>query len=70
MPATNEKPRKLTLTAPVELLRGVPGDAPDATAAITGFDLSAYTGAVVERIWGRLVIALNGIGASQQMPVL
>lgn len=69
MPATNEKPRKLTLTAPVELLRGVPGDAPDATAAITGFDLSAYTGAVVERIWGRLVIALNGIGASQQMPV-
>lgn len=66
---TNDKAKNLILTAPVELLRGAPGDAPEASAAITGFDLSAYTGAVVERFWGRLVIALDGITASQQMPV-
>lgn len=65
----NDKTENLTLTAPVELLRGAPEDAPEASAAITGFDLSAYTGAVVERLWGRLVIALDGITASQQMPV-
>ncbi len=65
----NDKTENLTLTASVELLRGAPEDAPEASAAITGFDLSAYTGAVVERLWGRLVIALDGITASQQMPV-
>lgn len=37
--------------------------------SMTGFDIEAYTGAVVERWWGRLVVALEGISASQQMPI-
>lgn len=39
------------------------------TKELTGFDIAAYTGAVVERFWGRLVVAVDGIQAKQQMPI-
>jgi hypothetical protein len=39
------------------------------TKELTGFDIEAYTGAVVDRWWGKLVVAIDGITASQQMPI-
>ncbi len=36
---------------------------------LTGFDIEAYTGAVVDRWWGKLVVAVDGISAKQQMPI-
>ena len=33
------------------------------------FEIDAYTGAIVDRWWGKLVIDLKGIQAGQQMPV-
>lgn len=36
---------------------------------ITGFELEGYTGAVVDRWWGKLVVSLSGISSKQQMPV-
>jgi len=37
--------------------------------AITGFDIDAYTGAIVDRWWGKLAVAVEGISAKQQMPI-
>ena len=37
--------------------------------AITGFELDGYTGAVVERWWGKLVVNLEGISSKQKMPI-
>ncbi|WP_310601446.1 hypothetical protein [Desulfobulbus sp.] len=39
------------------------------TKDLTGFDIDAYTGAVVERMWGRLIVAVDGIQAKEQMPI-
>lgn len=70
MPPTNQqiryKPKsghRLSFDVPLELLRDEAGQ------AVSGFRLDAYTGAVVERWWGSLVIAVNGIQASQRMPI-
>lgn len=53
---------KLSFDVPLELLR-------DEERQVSGFRLDAYTGAVVERWWGRLAIAVNGIQSSQRMPI-
>ena len=57
------KCQRLSFQAPVQLLKEPEAD------TLTGFDIDAYTGAVVERWWGRLVVAVDGIQASQQLPV-
>lgn len=36
---------------------------------VTGFELEGYTGAAVDRWWGKLVIDLSGISSKQQMPI-
>jgi len=38
-------------------------------ADISGFEIEAYTGAVVDRWWGKLAINVAGINAKQQMPI-
>lgn len=38
--------------------------------AVTGFSIKAYTGEVVDRWWGKLAIALDGIKAKHKIPVL
>jgi len=41
---------------------------PDKTE-LSGFEIEAYTGAVVERWWGKLAVSVSGIQAKQQMPI-
>lgn len=53
----------LSFDAAVELKR-TPGG-----TGITGFDIDAYTGAVVDRWWGKLAINVDGIISKQQMPI-
>lgn len=53
---------KLSFDAVVELKRA-------ADKEISGFDIEAYTGAVVDRWWGKLAIAIDGIESKQQMPI-
>jgi hypothetical protein len=53
---------KLSFGAPIEFLRA------DNTT-LSGFDIVAYTGAVVERWWGKLAVDVAGISAAQQMPI-
>ena len=36
---------------------------------ITGFELAGYTGAAVERVWGKFAIQLSGISSKQKMPI-
>lgn len=36
---------------------------------ITGFELIGYTGAAVDRWWGKLVIDLSGMSSKQKMPI-
>lgn len=36
---------------------------------LSGFEIEAYTGAVVERWWGKLAVNVSGIAAKQQMPI-
>ncbi len=38
--------------------------------SLTNFEIEAYTGAVVDRWWGKLAIAVDGISARQQIPIL
>ena len=38
-------------------------------SALSGFDIEAYTGAVVDRWWGKLAVSIAGISAAQQMPI-
>jgi len=52
---------KLSFDSSVEFLRQ--------EKTITGFDIDAYTGAIVDRWWGKLAIAVEGISAKQQMPI-
>jgi hypothetical protein len=54
---------KLSFDSGVQLLREKD------TQDLTGFDIEAYTGAVVDQWWGKLVVAVDGISASQQMPI-
>lgn len=62
-PKTNDRrEEKLRFDAPVKLLKG-------SDAELSGFEILAYTGAEVERWWGRLAIDLDGIRAAQQMPI-
>ena len=63
IPADQAKCQRLSFQAPVQLLKE-----PEANT-LTGFDIDAYTGAVVDRWWGKLVVAVDGIQASQQMPI-
>jgi hypothetical protein len=44
-------------------------DKPDGKSELSGFEIEAYTGAVVDRWWGKLAINVAGISAKQQMPV-
>lgn len=53
----------LHVTAPVELLKK---DAPETG---NSFLIQAYTGAIVERWWGKLAIDIDGITARQQIPI-
>ena len=63
IPADQAKCQRLNFDAPVRLLKE-----PEANT-LTGFDIDAYTGAVVDRWWGKLVVAVDGIQASQQLPI-
>ena len=63
IPADQAKCQRLSFQAPVQLLKEPEAD------TLTGFDIDAYTGAVVDRWWGKLVVAVDGIQASQQMPI-
>lgn len=56
---------KLTFDSAVNFLRQDGKDETD----VTGFDIEAYTGAVVKRWWGNLIVAIDGITAKQQMPI-
>jgi hypothetical protein len=53
---------QLSFGAPVEFLRA-------GNDTLSGFDIVAYTGAVVERWWGKLAVDVSGISAAQQMPI-
>lgn len=55
----NAKCTALELSAPVSLARDDTG----------GFEIEAYTGAAVDRWWGKLAIDVSGISAKQQIPV-
>jgi hypothetical protein len=55
---------RLSFDSAVQFLRATPD-----TKELTGFDIDAYTGAVVDRWWGKLVVDVAGISASQQMPI-
>jgi len=55
---------RVTLSAPVALRQTRDGETK------TGeFDITAYTGAVVDRWWGRLAIEVAGITAKEKMPI-
>jgi len=58
------KTEKLTLNGRVEFLNGAAGQ------QVSRFQIRAYTGAVIDRIYGKMVIDLAGMSARQQMPVL
>lgn len=62
----NAKCSQLSLGATVNLLKSEAGEA---GTKLSGFELVAYTGAVVERWWGKLAISIEGISAKQQMPI-
>jgi len=53
----------LSVIAPVEILK------PQQADQATGFLIEAYTGAVVDRWWGKLAIDVSGIFARQQIPI-
>ena len=36
---------------------------------LTGFELEAYTGAIIDRWWGKLALSIDGITAKPQMPI-
>lgn len=42
---------------------------PEGVSTLSGFEIEAYTGAVVDRWWGKLAVAIDGISARQQMPI-
>jgi uncharacterized protein YoaH (UPF0181 family) len=54
----------LSLTAPLSLAPAQDGE------PAKGFLITAYTGAVIDRGWGKLVIATDGIKVNAKMPVL
>jgi len=56
----------LSIHAPVEMLKK---NGNDPSGPVTGFLIEAYTGAVVERWWGKLAIDVSGISARQQIPI-
>jgi len=58
------KCQKLSFDSAVNFLRD-----DKETKDLTGFEIEAYTGAVVDRYWGKLVVAVDGIQAAQQMPI-
>lgn len=60
----NAKCTKLSFDASVSFARNEEG-----SGELTGFDIDAYTGAPVDRWWGKLVIDISGISASKQMPI-
>lgn len=57
----NAKCTGLELQAPVELAKEESGG---------DFEIKAYTGAVVDRWWGKLAIEVSGIKSKVQMPIL
>lgn len=60
---SSAKCTKLSFDSAVHFLRA------NESKELTGFDIEAYTGAVVDRWWGKLVVAVDGIFANQQMPI-
>ena len=58
---TDAKCTKLSFDAAVKLAKD--------NDTLTGFELDGYTGAAVDRWWGKLVIDLSGITAKQRMPI-
>lgn len=36
---------------------------------LTGFEIAAYTGAVIERWWGKLAVEISGITCKDKMPI-
>lgn len=61
---TQAKCTKLSFDSAVKFAIGGEGN-----KELTGFDINAYTGAVVDRWWGKLVVAVDGITCKQQMPI-
>ena len=68
-PKKRRTPDSLTFSAPVQLLKAEPAGEPSAPAVLTGFEILAYTGVEIERFWGRMVVALDGIKSAQRMPI-
>jgi len=54
----------VTLSAPVELAKGKTDD------EARPFMITAYTGAAIQRYWGKLVFDLAGMQAKKKIPVL
>lgn len=69
----SKKPRaadSLIFSAPVQLLKAErQGEAGGTESALSGFEILAYSGVEIERFWGRMVIALDGIKSAQRMPI-
>jgi len=55
---------QVTLSAPVVLRK-----TPDGQTKAGEFEITAYTGAVVDRWWGKLAIDVDGIQAKPSMPI-
>ena len=55
---------QVTLSAPVVLRK-----TPDGQTKAGEFEITAYTGAVVDRWWGKLAIEVDGIQAKDSMPI-
>lgn len=36
---------------------------------LSGFEIDAYTGATIDRFWGKLIVSIAGISAKQSMPI-
>jgi len=60
------KSQKLTISAPIELFFAGSEDEQKAKR----FRIKAYTGEVVDRWWGKLAIAVNGIQSKNNIPIL
>lgn len=66
----NKQRSKLDMSAPVEILSDQTAQDGDNKDQKRSFLITAYTGADIDRFWGKLVIALAGIKTKKKTPVL
>lgn len=66
----NKQRSKLDMGAPVEILSEQTAQGEGKADPKRSFLITAYTGADIDRLWGKMVIALAGIKTKKKMPIL